>query len=182
MVDRLIGIITLKPPVYREVAHDENATTQAAIIVIVMAIFSGVVGGLVLSAVGSSLPPEAQAQAGAAANPVAFAIRTIITAIISWLIGAWVIAFVAKTFFGGQTNTGEMLRVFGFTQIFQVIAIIPCIGAIVALVLSIIGAIIGIREASGFDTTKAILTGIVAFVALIIVSFVLGAILAIFGL
>ncbi|MBI4785641.1 MAG: YIP1 family protein [Chloroflexi bacterium] len=176
MLDRLMGVITLKPAVYREIAHDQNATGQAAIIVVVMALFSGIVGAIVLAAMSSSLPPGT-----AIGSPVGSAIRTIITAIISWLIGAWVIAFVSKTFFGGKTDTGEMLRVFGFTQIFQVIAIVPCIGTIVALVLSLIGAVIGIREASEFDTTKAILTGIVAFVILLIVSAILGLFLAFLG-
>ena len=176
MLDRLMGVITLKPAVYREIAEDKNATGTAAIIVVVMALFSGIVGAIVLSAMSSSLPPGTQI-----GSPIGSAIRTIIIAILSWLIGGWVIAFVSKTFFGGKTDTGEMLRVFGFTQIFQVIAIVPCIGTIIALVLSLIGAVIGIREASEFDTTKAILTGIVAFVILLIVGAILGVILAFLG-
>jgi hypothetical protein len=178
-MDRIMGVLTLKAPVYKQIAEDESATTTAAIIVVVMAIFAGVVGALVLGLLGSSLPPDQVAQAG---TPLGVAIRTIINAIIGWLVGSWVIAFVSKTFFGGKTNTGEMLRVFGYTQIFQVFAIIPCLGTLVALVLSLIGAVIGIREASEFSTGKAVLTGIVAFVVLLIVSAIIGAVLAIVGL
>jgi hypothetical protein len=178
-MDRIMGVLTLKAPIYKQIAEDENATTTAAIIVVVMAIFAGVVGALLLGLVGSSLPPDQVAQAG---TPLGVAIRTIINAIIGWLVGSWVIAFVSKTFFGGKTNTGEMLRVFGYTQIFQVFAIIPCLGTLVALVLSLIGAVIGIREASEFSTGKAVLTGIVAFVVLLIVSAIIGAVLAIAGL
>jgi hypothetical protein len=178
-MDRIMGVLTLKAPIYKQIAEDENATTTAAIIVVVMAIFAGVVGALLLGLVGSSLPPDQVAQAG---TPLGVAIRTIINAIIGWLVGSWVIAFVSKTFFGGKTNTGEMLRVFGYTQIFQVFAIIPCLGTLVALVLSLIGAVIGIREASEFSTGKAVLTGIVAFVILLIVSAIIGAVLAVVGL
>lgn len=179
MLDRIIGVVTLKPSTYREIADDQNATGQAAIIVVVMALFSGIVGAIVLGAASSFLPPEAAGQAG---SPIGTAIRTIINQIISWFIGGWVIAFVSKTFFGGKTNTGEMLRVFGFTQVFGVLGIIPCLGTIAALVLSLVAAVIGIREASEFDNTKAILTGVVAFVILLIVGSVLGLLFGLVGL
>jgi membrane-bound ClpP family serine protease len=59
--------------------------------------------------------------------------------------------------------------IFTNSQVFQILNIIPCLGNIAALVLSLIGAVIGIREASEFSTGKAVLTGIVAFVILMIV-------------
>ncbi len=177
MLDRIIGVITLKADKYREIAHDEAATGQATIIVVVMALISAVVGAVLLGAVASSLPPGSQM-----GSPIGFMIRTFVNAIISWLVGSWVIAFVSATFFGGKTNTSEMLRVFGYTQVFQIFGIVPCIGTIVALILSVVAAIIGIREASEFDTTKAILTGIVAFIILLVVGFILGLLFGLVGL
>jgi len=179
MMDRIMGVLTLKAPIYKQIAEDQSATTPAAIIVVVMAVFAGVVGAIVFSAVSSSLPPDQVAQAG---SPLGMAVRTIVNAIIGWLVGSWVIAFVSKTFFGGKTNTGEMLRVFGFTQIFQVFGIIPCLGTILALVLSLIGAVIGIREASEFSTGKAVATGLIAFIVLLIVGMIIGGVLGMVGL
>ncbi|CAG0970941.1 hypothetical protein ANRL3_01496 [Anaerolineae bacterium] len=179
MLNRIMGVITLKAPVYKEIAEDKSATTSAAIIVVVMAFFSAIVGAIILVAVSGMLPPE---QVAAAGSPIGSAVKTIINQIVGWLVGSWVIAFVAKTFFGGKTDTGEMLRVFGFTQVFGIFNIVPCIGTIAALILSLIGAVIGIREAAEFDTTKAILTAIVAFIALMIVSAIIGTILALVGL
>ncbi len=173
MMDRLLGVLTLKAPVYKQIAEDNSATTTAAIIVVVMALLSGILGAAVLGAMGPSV-------AGSPSS-VGFAVRTIVSAILGWLIGSWVIAFVAGLF-GGKTDTSEMLRVFGFTQIFTILAIIPVCGAIAGLVLSIIAAVIGIREAAGFSTGKAILTGIVAFIALFIVAAVVGIALAMVGL
>ncbi len=178
-MDRIMGVLTLKAPTYREIADDPNATTPAAIIVVVVALIQAVIGAVVLNALGPSLPQTPGL--ASSLNPVTFAIRTVVTAIIGWFIASWVFAFVSKTFFGGKTNTSEMLRVFGFTQIFEIIGIIPCLG-IIGVILAIIGAIIGIREASEFDTTKAILTGIVGFIAILIVSFIITAILAAVGL
>ncbi len=176
MLDRIMGIVTLKPAAYRAVADDQSATGQAAAIVIVMSILAGVIGAAFVAVLAPSLP------AGMATSPAGTLVRTILSAIVSWLIGSWVFAFVSTTFFGGKTNTGEMLRVFGFTQVFQILAIIPICGGIVALILSVIGAIIGIREASEFDTTKAVLTGIIGFIILVIVSFIITAALAVVGL
>jgi hypothetical protein len=42
----------------------------------------------------------------------------------------------------------------------------------------VIGAIIGIREAAGFSTGKAVLTGIVGLIVLFIISMVIGLILS----
>ncbi len=179
LMDRIMGVATLKAPIYREIADDTTATNQAAIIVVVMSIIGGVLAMVAVSIASSSLQGVPGA---AAASPIGTLIRTIINTIIGWLIGSWVFAFVSTTFFQGKTNMWEMARVFGFTQIFAVLNIGPCIGTSAALVLSVIGAIIGIREASEFDTTKAILTGIVGFVGVLIVSFVIGLILAPFGL
>ena len=41
-VDRVIGAIRLDPATYEEVEHDTDATWQAALVVAVAAIFSGV--------------------------------------------------------------------------------------------------------------------------------------------
>lgn len=171
-MERLLGVITLKAPVYKEIAEDQNATTTAAIIVVVMAIFGGILAAIALGLAGAGVPAGASV-----ASPIRVAVSTVINTIIGWLIGSAVFAFVANAL-GGRTNTGEMLRVFGYTQIFQVLNIIPCLGAIAALVLSVIGAIIGIREAGGFSTGKAVLTGIIGLVILFIISMVVGLILS----
>jgi Yip1 domain len=170
MINRLIGVITLKAATYREIADDKTATPQAAAIVVVVALIVGILTGLLFTALG------------AGGGLIGAVIRGLVTALIGWAIGSWVFAFVSKTFFQGKTDTGEMMRVFGYTNIFQLLGIIPVLGTIVGLILSVIGAIIGIREASEFDTTKAILTGAVGFVILLIVAFVLGLIYALVGL
>jgi hypothetical protein len=172
-MNRIPGILTLKAPVYKQVAEDTSATTTAAIIVVVMAILGGILGAIAVNLAGSSIPPDQLQQLG---SPVKIAISTIINTIIGWIVGSAVFAFVAGLF-GGKTNTGEMLRVFGFTQVFQVLNIIPCIGMVAALVLSVIGAIIGIREAGEFSTGKAVLTGIVGLIALFIVNAVVALVL-----
>jgi hypothetical protein len=98
------------------------------------------------------------------------AIVTPIASLIGWLIFGWLNGVAAKNFFKGDTNTGEILRVFGFAYIWAPLSAIPCIG-LLASILSIISNVIGIREAAGFDTGNAVLTWLVS-VAIIIGVFI----------
>ncbi len=164
--ERLIGVITLRAPAYRELAHATGATMQAALVVIVVALVVGAI-----SYYANTQLPGLPDQAGASSKPLARSVVMVIQELLLWLAGAFVIAAVAKNMFSGKTDTGEMLRVFGFTRVFQVLLILGVIAAPVAqiasiagLVLSIIGSIIGIREATGFTTGKAAIVGIFAIV------------------
>ncbi len=161
LVNRLIGIITFKTPVYKEVAEDRTATSMAAIIVVVVAVLVGLISGLISS--GRSL--------------VYTLAYTIIVQLIGWAIGSWLLAFIAKQFFHGDTDTGEMLRVTGHTSIFQILGVIPFLG-IIGSILQAVANVIGIREAAGFDTTKAILTVVIEWVIILVISGIIGAILA----
>ncbi|HEY6042531.1 MAG TPA: YIP1 family protein [Anaerolineae bacterium] len=175
MMNRIMGVLTLKAPTYREIADDKNATMTAGIIVVVMALLSAILTFLFTGAIGAAVGQPS------AASPLRSAIQTILSVIIGWFVGSWVFAFVSKTFFGGKTNTGEMLRVFGYAQVFSILNIVPVCGSIAALVLSVIAAVIGIREASEFDTTKAILTGLVGLVIIWIVTAIIAFALAAVG-
>lgn len=168
-MDRIMGVLTLKAPVYRQIAEDQSATTTAAIIVAVVSLISGVVGAVFLSALGTALP---QGSGLTPAGPIGFALQTIATGLVGWFVASWAMAF-AGNMLGGKTNTGEMLRVYGFASIFGLVSIIPCIGWL-AGILTIIATVIGIREAAEFTTGKAILTGIVGFIVLVVISFVVG--------
>ncbi|BCX05335.1 MAG: hypothetical protein KatS3mg053_3273 [Candidatus Roseilinea sp.] len=162
LIERLQGIVTFKAPVYREVAHDANALQPAAIIVIVVTLLVGVISGLLGSPLGF----------------IGAILLSIFGALIGWLLGSWLTAFVASRFFQGQTNTTEMLRILGHTYIFQIPVIIPLVGSIIALVLGIVATVLAIREAAGLDTQKAILTAIIVNVIIFVLSLILGGVIA----
>ncbi len=162
LTDRLMGVATFKAPVYKEIAHDASAIQPAALIVIAVAIISGLVSGLL-------------GQGGILLTLVTIALGVLL----GWLINSWLTAFVAKTFFKGDTNTSEMLRVQGHAYIFQILGIIPVIGSLAAAVLGIIANVLAIREASGLDTTKSILTAIiVGVIVFVVTTIIVGAVVA----
>lgn len=185
MLDRIMGVITLKAPIYRQIADDKNDTMNAAIIVVVARLISGFFSGLV----------SVDSTGAATANLVAAvigAILTVIVGLIAWVISAWVLAFVAKAL-GGKTDTGEMLRVTGYVEIFSLIGILAvlglispallCVAGIISFVVGIlrlIGYVIGVREAAEFSTTNAIITAIIAAVVnFIIFAVIFGALFAV---
>ncbi len=157
LVDRLKGVITFKAPVYKAIAEDPTADQPALMIVIASAVINALLSTIFRTGQGGLI--------GAI-------IASLLTVVIGWLFGSWLTAFVAKKFFNGDTNTAEMKRVLGHTFIFQ---IIPVIGGF----LAIVGNVIGIREAAGFDTTKAILTAIISGVIAIVIAGIIFAIVAI---
>jgi hypothetical protein len=194
-MDRIMGVITLKAPTYREIAEDPNATQTAAIIVAVVALISGFVSGLIQvdpNNPQAMLPPDV-------ARAVVAAIAAVIFALIGWFVSAWVLAFVAK-WFGGKTNTQEMLRVTGFVEVFGLVGVLSilalvsptllCIAGIIGLVaaiLRLIGYIIGVREAAEFSTGNAIITAIIAaivnfIIVVIVAAAVVGALIAAIGI
>jgi hypothetical protein len=151
LVSRLTGIVTFKAPVYKEVADDPAALTPALIIVIVVAVLVGLIGGLIGNTLVFSL------------------VVTVVSQLITWLLGSWLLAFIAKLFFKGNATTSSMLRIMGHTAIFQILGVIPVIG-IIGGILQAVANVIGVREANGFDTTKAILTVIIEFVVVLVIT------------
>lgn len=188
-MDRIMGVITLKAPVYKQIAEDAAATTTAAIIVVIAMLIKGFFGGLV----------NVNASTGAASvsivGAIVGAIISVIVGLIAWVVAAWVLQLVAG-WFSGKTNTGEMLRVTGYVEIFSVVAVLNilalggtallCVTGLIGLVvgvLKLIGYLIGVREAAEFSTGNAIITAIVAaIINFLIVAVVGGAItLAVVG-
>lgn len=179
MFERIMGIVTLKAPTYKAVAEDKSLTQEAMMIVIVVALLNNLASGVVTSSMlGTSM-------VGGLVKGVILAIF----GVISWYVTAWVLAFVAKQFFQGKTETSEMLRVTGYVYVFNLVGVLvllslitPALACLVGIVgiaawvLSLVGFVIGVREAAEFSTGNAVVTAIIAIVAMIIVGVIGGAI------
>ena len=184
MLDRIMGVITLKAPVYRQIAEDKTATMQAAMVLVIVTLISGFFGGLV------SVNAQTGATAVSIGGAVVGAILGVILALIGWVISSWVLQFVAKML-GGKTDLGEMLRVTGFVEVFSIVGVLnilvlagtalSCVVGLVgfvAAILKFIGYLIGVREAAEFSTTNAIITAIIAAIVNFIIVVVVGGAIA----
>lgn len=168
MLDRIIGVLKLDANVYEEIEADENATSQAAIVVAVVAIVGGLIGGGISAAMGGSFLGSFLSQ--------------LLSAFIGWFIWSAVTYFVGTSLFGGKSSIGEMLRVLGFAQAPGILGIIPVCGSFIGWVWTLACTFIAIRQGLDLDNGKAAMTAVIAFVAVIIVTFIIGAILAAVGL
>ncbi len=168
ILDRMIRAARLDVSLYEEVEKDEAATNQAVLVVIITSICSGIgtaigargPGGLVLGLVAG-----------------------IISALVGWLIWSFITYFVGtKVFKGPQTEAtyGQLLRCVGFSDSPRAIAIlsfIPVLGGIiafVAMIWSLVAMVIAVRQALDFTTGRAVATCIVGFIALVVISAIVG--------
>jgi len=187
MFDRIMGVITLKAPVYRAIADDTAGTSQAAIVFVVVTVIEAFFKGLVQT--NSSGTTEFSFLSG-----IINIFVGLIFGLIAWVFTAWVLSAVARAL-DGKTSTSEMLRVTGFVKVFGLIAVLnvlrfvpalACLATILSFavgILSLVGYVIGVREAAEFTTGKAIITGIIAaivnFVIVVLIGgLILGLILA----
>jgi hypothetical protein len=163
IVDRMRGAAMFDVPTYEEVEADTTATGQAAVVVALAA---------VAAAIGNAFRGGPGIIAG------------LVGSLLGWLVWSGITYFVGTRVFKGTATWGELLRTLGFAQapgVLMVLAIVPVLGALVkfAIWIWLLGTgIIAIRQALDVDTGKAVLTALVGWLAMVIVSWVL---LGLFG-
>lgn len=157
MFNRITGVLKLDANTFEEVEHDLNATVQAGIIVVIVAICQGIAN---LYVTAFSQGNILLAFFGAVFWTI---VGWILWSIISYVIGTWL--------FAGQATIGEMLRVIGFAYAPQVLALVPCIGGIVGILWSLVAAFIAVRQGLDLDNLRTIFTILIGFAVYFIGSF-----------
>ena len=166
LVQRMLGAATLNIDTFEEVEADETATTQAAVVVGMVAVAS-TIGAAGEGGTSLLLAPVAQ--------------------IIAWLIWAGVTYLIGTKVFKGTATWGELLRTLGFAQapgILYLFAVFPVLGGSIRFAVGIwmlVAGVIAVRQALDFTTGKAVLTVIIGWFAMIIPAIFLGGFLAFGG-
>jgi hypothetical protein len=170
LVDRAMRAARLEQAVYEEVEADTTATTQAATIVVIGAVAAGLAGGL-----------------AAPGDLIGGLIGGIISGILGWAVYAYVAFLVGtKLLAGPQTHAdwGQVARTLGFAnapRALLILGIIPGLFAIVSLVVGIwvlVATVIALRASLDVSTGRAVGVAIVSVLALIVVTAVVGGLLA----
>jgi len=160
---RMVGAARVDASIYTEVEHDTSATPQAAGVVAIVAVCSAI-GGVAGGAVGM--------------------ISAVVAALLGWLVWAGVTYLIGDKLLGGTATWGELLRALGFAQapgVLYILAIIPLFGWLVRFVIGVwilVCGIVALREALDFSTGKAIMTAVLGWMAMMILTallFALGA-------
>jgi hypothetical protein len=154
LTERMLGAAKLDVETYEEVEADQDATTQAAVVVGIVALASAIGG----------------AQQGAPGM-----LGGLVVAFLGWLLWSGITYLIGDKLLGGTATWGELLRTIGFAQapgVLYVLGVIPGIGGLVRLVVAIwllVAGIVAIRQALDFSTGKAIGTAVLGWLALVLV-------------
>ena len=160
IVDRMKGAAMLDVATYEEVEHDQQATGQAAVVVIIVAVCSAI-GAIWRGGPSIIIAP--------------------VSAILGWLLWSAVTYVIGDKLLGGTATWGELLRTLGFAQapgVLMIFGIIPLLGGIIRIAVALwllVAGVVAIRQALDFSTGKAVVTAILGWVVVAALMFVTGA-------
>lgn len=158
IVRRAKGVLSFDRRTYEEIVRDPGATTEAAIVVAVVAIMSGL---------------------GRLADGPGALIGGVISMLLGWVVASAVIYFVGTRVTGDPTTTSSVervMRVIGYASapfVFSIFSGIWLIGWFIGIVIFIwyLGTMVfAIRAALSVSLNRAIITGILAWLASVIVN------------
>ncbi len=159
MLNRIIGVFKLDTKTFEEIEHNTNLTVTAGLIVVLIALITGVGAGISNAIFQRSF--------------FGGFLSTLIGSIIGWFIWSAVTWFIGTRLFGGQADISEMLRVIGFAYIPLVLFIVPCIGPIVGAIWTLVAGFIAVRQGLDFDNTKTFFTVVIGAVCYLILTAIL---------
>lgn len=155
LLDRMKRAAFLDINLYEEVEADDTATSQAALVVGIVAIAAAI---------------------GNIGDGIGGVIAGLIGAFAGWLIWSGVTYLIGDKVLGGTATWGELLRTLGFAQapgVLYVLGIIPFLGGLIKFAVAIwilVAGIIAIRQALDFSTGKAVLTAVLGWLALLVLT------------
>ncbi len=145
IIARLTRMLKMDHTVYDEIAIDEDATQEAAIIVAITAL---------LTALGTVF-------GGDFGRFLSALLRQIL---VGWVLWSAIVWLVGGRLFAGQGTFINVLRVLGYVTAPLLLGIIPVFGSLIGGILSLVLAFFAIRETMDLTTEKTILTIIIGWV------------------
>ena len=163
MIERFFRAMRLDSAFYREAAEDTSLDRESTLLVILVALIASF--GEFTGDNGTWL-----AYLGTLANNL----------LLGWLLWSVVAWFIGRNVMEGEGSLGGMMRVLAYASVPRLLGIfsgIPLIGwlfGLVAGILSLIAAIIAIREGMAVDTGKAVILALLGALFYIAVSVMIG--------
>lgn len=181
LMQRILGALTFNSQVYKDVEHDDNFTATAWVIVVVSAF---------LSQLGSN----AHFGFGEIGSWAIFTVIFTITSVIGFAIGAFVMAWLAKTIFNADVTFDEVVRTVGLAYIWNAVGVIGIAGGVfaplscllapigfLAAILGLAASFIALKEALDLDAGQTLLIVIIGFAINLVIGVIVGLIMGIFG-
>jgi hypothetical protein len=173
MMKRIMRAIMLDREFYKEAEADTSLNQEALTIVIIVS---------VIAAIGTFVSSLMAQNFGRAI--LAFVVSAGI-GVANYYIWSYVTHFIGTNMFKGDADPGELLRVLGYAsapRLLGLLGFIPCIGWLVSLaggIWALVAGFIGVQEALDLDTTETLVTVVLGWLAILIITAV---VTSIFGL
>ena len=170
IIQRVLRLVKFDFTVFAEIENDENATTEAAVIVGITALL-GALGSFIGFLIGGGGFLTALWRF--------FIVPLIVSVAVGWLLWSYITQLVGTKLFGGDATFWGMARSLGYASVPGVLGIlvaIPYLGQIAALVAAALSLVLGffaVRETLGLTTEKAILTILIGWVVMVIVNVII---------
>ena len=175
LFERMMRAARLDVNLYEEVEADQNATSQAATVVGIVAVCTGI---------ASAVRVATAADGGGTGAAVLALVWGLVSAFLGWVIWSYVTYWIGTSIFKGTATPGELLRTIGFANspgVLSILGFVPLLGGIIGLVVlvwTLITGVVAIRQALDISTGQAVITAVIGMV----IYCALGSVLALFGL
>ncbi|MCX6007279.1 MAG: YIP1 family protein [Chloroflexi bacterium] len=178
LLPRMLRAAKLEPQLYEEVEADNAGTGQALLVVVLVALASGIGAGI------STLMKGGGASIVGFVSSLAWGV---IGSLIVWFIFSLLTFWLGTSLFKGpdtKSTLGELLRTLGFAYtpgLLNIFSFIPIIGSFIPFatwIWTIIASVIAVRQACDFTTGRAVGTVIVAAIIPLIIMVLLALLLA----
>ena len=167
IIERAMGVVQLDDATYESIEHDTSATVQAAVIVAIVGLATGI---------------------GAMADEWYAFIVAPISALVGWVVASAALFFVGTRLTASaatEADLGQMLRLYGYALvpgILNIFGLLGWFGDLVALLAGIFTLVLivkAIMHAMEMTALRAVGTGLAALLGWIIVMLVLGLIFSV---
>jgi hypothetical protein len=173
MINRVVKAAMLDREFYKT-AETDTSLTQEALMVVILVSVAGAVGSFIGGLIGGSI--------GAAFLGL---IVSIIAGVATYYVWAYVTYFVGTQLFNATADVGELLRVLGYAsgpRALSILSFIPCVGGLAGLagsIWSLVAGFIGVKEALDLDTTKTLITVVIGWVIVAVITLAVGAVMGV---
>ncbi|HEY54521.1 MAG TPA: YIP1 family protein [Caldilineae bacterium] len=186
LTSRMIRAAKLDVSLFEEVEHDTSLDQQALLVVIIAAAAAGIgalLAGIIGGVLGGLLGADIMAVGGGFMVTIFSTIWVVVFTVIGYYIWAFVTQWVGTNLFEGTADFGEVKRALGYAyapQVLNVFSFIPCLGTLLSFVTSIwtlAAAFYALREALDLDSTKTIITLVIGWVIIMVISFLIASLI-----
>ncbi len=173
MIANVRRAMSLDRSFYQEVAYNERYSQEALMVVIVASVLTGI-GSFLGAVLGGNF-----------LGALIGLIVGVIMAVAGYYIWAYIVQFVGKAMFQGQATAPQLLRTLGYAYgptALAVLSFVPCIGPLIAFVGSLWSLVCGffaVRETHKLSDGQAIITVVVGWLVVLLISLVVGAVFGI---